>query len=93
MLSGKLVKKKDQWKGKLSKREFKGNHFITLEMSRPQNEAEMYFIFEYLLGPWIGKNVIIDIRLEESEEQKKEPVHPPSIQKEWLNKFRKMGVV
>ena len=92
MLSSTSRKKKEQLKGKISIHEFEGNYFITLDMHREPGKAEMFFIFEWLLRPWIGRNVIIDIREEDSEKENPS-VEPISTQIEWAKKFRKIGVV
>ena len=51
--------KKDRWMGKVSILDHGGRHYITLEMPRDPDEAQMHFIMDWLLRPWIGKNVIM----------------------------------
>ena len=92
--------KKDKWFGKINAQEFEGEHFITLDMPREPDEPEMYFIMEWLLKPWVGKLVEIDIReVDGSPTEEKRPPPPPPpkgdalVQETWARKFRKLGVV
>jgi len=88
--------KKDKWYGKISVHEFDGKYYITLDMPRDPDEAQMFFIIEWLLKPWVGKKVKIDISEvdELPPREKKPPIKEELlVQETWAKKFREMGVV
>lgn len=54
--------KKDRWYGYIRVHEFGGRNYVTLDMPREEQEPSMYFILDWLMKPWLGKKVIMDIR-------------------------------
>jgi len=86
--------KKDNWCGKISVHEFGGEYHITLDMPRKPDEAGMFFIMEWLLKPWIGKLVEIDIHeIDECPPKKEPPKKEATTQEEWVREFRKRGLL
>jgi len=88
--------KKDQWYGKVSVHEYNGQYHFSLDMPRKEEEAEMFFIIDWLLQPWYGKNVKIIIQEVDKfpvKKEKKLEKNKLPVQEEWAKKFWRMGVV